>query len=79
MTSRDLFGHHTVRRRLELLRVLFLFEHRCRLAGNLECWARQGVLLLNASLTVRKGEPNSHANYGWQSLTNVIIQAHVPR
>ena len=34
--------------------------------GNLTCWARQGVLLLNASLTVRQGEANSHANFGWQ-------------
>ncbi|HEU4902827.1 MAG TPA: uracil-DNA glycosylase, partial [Flavisolibacter sp.] len=33
--------------------------------GNLTPWARQGVLLLNASLTVRAGEPMSHAKIGW--------------
>ena len=42
--------------------------------GNLEHWARQGVLLLNASLTVRAGEPMSHAKIGWHTLTNTAIQ-----
>lgn len=42
--------------------------------GNLEHWAQQGVLLLNASLTVRAGEPMSHARLGWQHLTNTVIQ-----
>ncbi|KAL1522955.1 hypothetical protein AB1Y20_017919 [Prymnesium parvum] len=42
--------------------------------GNLESWARQGVLLLNASLTVRKGEPNSHAAFGWQTFTDAVIK-----
>jgi len=42
--------------------------------GNLEAWARQGVLLLNASLTVRQSEANSHANYGWQTFTDAVIK-----
>ena len=40
---------------------------------NLEPWARQGVLLLNAVLTVRAGEPTSHAGIGWQSFTDAVI------
>ncbi len=42
--------------------------------GNLEKWARQGVLLLNASLTVNAGEANSHANCGWHTFTDALIQ-----
>ncbi len=42
--------------------------------GNLEKWAKQGVLLLNASLTVRQGEANSHQNIGWQKFTDAVIQ-----
>ncbi len=42
--------------------------------GNLESWARQGVLLLNASLTVNEGEPNSHAKCGWQDFTDAVIK-----
>ncbi len=38
-------------------------------------WARQGVLLLNASLTVASGRANSHAEYGWHSFTDAIITA----
>lgn len=41
--------------------------------GFLEKWARQGVLLLNASLTVRAGQASSHASLGWQQLTDSII------
>ena len=41
--------------------------------GYLEKWARQGVLLLNASLTVRQGMANSHQNAGWQIFTDEII------
>lgn len=37
-------------------------------------WAEQGVLLLNAVLTVRKDSPASHSTYGWQTFTDVIIQ-----
>jgi len=40
---------------------------------NLERWAKQGVLLLNASLSVRSGEANSHAEYGWHTFTDAII------
>ncbi|MEO7801098.1 MAG: uracil-DNA glycosylase [Ginsengibacter sp.] len=42
--------------------------------GNLERWAEQGVLLLNASLTVRKNEPGSHSKIGWLIFTNAVIQ-----
>ncbi len=38
-------------------------------------WATQGVLLLNASLTVRSGEANAHAEYGWHEFTDAIISA----
>ena len=41
--------------------------------GNLTPWARQGVLLLNASLTVRAGEPMSHAKIGWHHFTDTVI------
>ncbi|MDR3630752.1 MAG: uracil-DNA glycosylase [Desulfocapsaceae bacterium] len=44
------------------------------LQTDLTRWARQGVLLLNASLTVRAKSPNSHANLGWQILTDNIIE-----
>ncbi len=42
-------------------------------SGNLERWARQGVLLLNSSLTVREGLPNSHAYIGWEILTDAVV------
>ncbi len=38
-------------------------------------WAQQGVLLLNAALTVRAGNPQSHANLGWHNLTDAIIRS----
>jgi uracil-DNA glycosylase len=41
---------------------------------DLERWAQQGVLLLNASLTVRSGEANSHAEYGWHQFTDAVIK-----
>ncbi len=41
--------------------------------GNLTKWAEQGVLLLNASLTVRANEPNSHAKIGWHTFTDTVI------
>lgn len=41
--------------------------------GNLEEWARNGVLLLNTVLTVRKGEPGSHQKKGWEIFTDGII------
>ena len=43
--------------------------------GDLRSWARQGVLLLNAVLTVRQGEPNSHAGRGWEAFTDAVIRA----
>lgn len=43
-------------------------------SGSLEHWAAQGVLLLNATLTVRKGEAGSHQNKGWEIFTDAIIQ-----
>lgn len=42
--------------------------------GNLEKWAMQGVLLLNASLTVRKNEPASHSKIGWIDFTDAVIK-----
>ena len=44
-------------------------------SGNLERWARQGVLLLNATLTVRAHQANSHAMLGWREFTDAAIQA----
>jgi uracil-DNA glycosylase len=41
--------------------------------GNLDNWARQGVLLLNATLTVRAGQPGSHQRKGWETFTNAVI------
>lgn len=41
---------------------------------NLENWARQGVLLLNAILTVRAGEPTSHSKIGWTDFTDAVIR-----
>lgn len=42
--------------------------------GNLTSWATQGVLLLNAVLTVRANEPASHAKIGWMDFTNAVIK-----
>lgn len=43
--------------------------------GDLSRWASQGVLLLNAVLTVQEGTPNSHANKGWEQFTDKVIEA----
>ncbi|HEU4574688.1 MAG TPA: uracil-DNA glycosylase [Chitinophagaceae bacterium] len=43
-------------------------------SGNLTHWAEQGVFLLNASLTVRAGEPMSHAKIGWAQFTDTVIR-----
>ncbi len=43
--------------------------------GNLIPWARQGVLLLNAVLTVRAHQANSHAGKGWETFTDAVIRA----
>ena len=42
--------------------------------GNLARWAEQGVLLLNSSLTVEEGKPDSHKGFGWEKLTDAVIQ-----
>jgi len=44
------------------------------LSGNLESWADQGVLLINATLTVRSGEAGSHQKQGWETFTDTVIQ-----
>ncbi|MCF6351570.1 MAG: uracil-DNA glycosylase [Cyclobacteriaceae bacterium] len=43
-------------------------------SGNLERWANQGVLMLNATLTVRAATPGSHQNKGWEEFTNAVIK-----
>jgi len=43
-------------------------------SGNLEHWAKQGVLMLNATLTVRAFTPSSHQNKGWEKFTDSAIQ-----
>jgi len=43
--------------------------------GDLTSWAKQGILLLNATLTVRKSEANSHQKIGWQNFTDAAIKA----
>ncbi len=43
--------------------------------GNLEHWAKQGVLLLNAVLTVRAGQANSHKDRGWETFTDAVLKA----
>ncbi|WP_298777790.1 uracil-DNA glycosylase [uncultured Polaribacter sp.] len=43
-------------------------------SGNLEKWAKQGVLLLNATLTVRAHEAGSHQKQGWEVLTDAVIK-----
>ena len=42
--------------------------------GNLERWAKQGVLLLNTILTVEEGRPDSHKNIGWEKFTDAVIR-----
>lgn len=43
-------------------------------SGNLTRWAKQGILLLNATLTVRAGEAGSHQNRGWEQFTDSVIR-----
>jgi uracil-DNA glycosylase len=43
-------------------------------SGNLESWARQGVMLLNATLTVRANQPGSHQKHGWETFTDTVIK-----
>lgn len=44
------------------------------LSGNLEYWAKQGVLLLNATLTVQASAPGSHQKKGWEQFTDAVIE-----
>ena len=43
-------------------------------SGNLDCWAEQGVLMLNAVLTVRAHEAASHAGRGWERFTDAVVR-----
>jgi uracil-DNA glycosylase len=43
-------------------------------SGNLQSWAHQGVLLLNATLTVRQDSPNSHKHLKWSQFTDAVIE-----
>ena len=43
--------------------------------GDLTAWAEQGVLLLNATLTVRQASPGSHQRKGWEEFTDAVIRA----
>ena len=47
--------------------------------GYLEKWARQGVMLLNNSLTVRQSSANSHSNIGWKEFTNAVARLYNDR
>ncbi|MDD4035795.1 MAG: uracil-DNA glycosylase [Bacilli bacterium] len=42
--------------------------------GNLEGWAKEGILLLNSILTVERGKPSSHKNIGWEKFTDEVIR-----
>ena len=48
-------------------------------SGDLSRWAEQGVLLLNATLTVRAGEAGSHQGHGWEQLTDAAVRALAER
>jgi uracil-DNA glycosylase len=48
-------------------------------SGCLLSWAKQGVFLLNATLTVRKGEPKSHYGQGWETFTDAVIEKLVEK
>ena len=49
------------------------------ISGNLTPWARQGVLLLNAVLTVEQGQPGAHKGKGWEEITDAVITAVVAK
>jgi uracil-DNA glycosylase len=49
-------------------------EAEVKFNGDLSCWAKQGVLLLNAVLTVESGRAGSHAGRGWEELTDEVIK-----
>lgn len=48
--------------------------HEIPMSGNLEKWVAQGVLLINATLTVRANSPGSHQNKGWEQFTDAVIR-----
>jgi uracil-DNA glycosylase len=50
-------------------------EYKKPFSGNLERWARQGVLLLNATLTVRAHQAGSHQRKGWEQFTDAVINS----
>lgn len=50
------------------------FDFSCEKTGDLTRWAKQGVLLLNTTLTVRRGQANSHKGHGWENVTEKIIE-----
>ena len=52
---------------------------KCASHGDLSSWAKQGVLLLNSVLTVRKGEAFSHRNKGWEEFTKAIVNVLAQR
>ena len=51
------------------------FGYKVERSPDLTRWAKQGVFLLNASLSVRSGEANSHVDYGWHLFTDAVIRA----
>lgn len=53
---------------------VFKFKFKQPTHGNLENWAKQGVLLLNSTLTVTKYEANSHRFMKWNNFTDCIIE-----
>lgn len=61
---------------LELEQDLGIFPSK---EGCLSSWAKQGVLLLNATLTVRKGEPKSHYGKGWELFTDAVVSHLIKR
>lgn len=49
-------------------------QAEAKYGGDLTCWAKQGVLLLNAVLSVESGQPGSHSKKGWEDFTDHVIQ-----
>ncbi|MDT7526133.1 uracil-DNA glycosylase [Pseudidiomarina sp. GXY010] len=50
-------------------------DYQIPTSGNLEGWAKRGILLLNTVLTVEHGKAHSHAKWGWENFTDAAIQA----
>lgn len=57
----------------ELCRETGQKQENLRLSNDLTPWAKQGVLLLNASLTVERSKPASHSDWGWDALTGAVL------